>query len=320
MCRLVQYISRNGGNGLFEVDGDSTRREGLRRRRRRPIRWSSWKDEPFFRDAFVVVLSNCLLRARCFKILVGCFLHLLVWLFVLFSLFWCLPLWGPMVCGEFFVVCLWVFHLWSIIATLFSCFRTFWTHAMDRIAAGFFDAMVRIAAGFFDDMVGCWFLWFASDARSSSMGYLLVGTVFSERFGTYMGNFFSLLGFWWHGRLYCARSSPTGWCNESRWMSTTMRILCCNGVLEIPNFFRYLVVGRYLELTWVTSFLLWLLRAGVAMWAQRADVSMPTRGSRRCCFVTEISKNFRLSFGWNLSLRFWIYKRNSHYLLGATLS
>ena len=49
------------------------------------------------------------------------------------------------------------------------------THAMDRIAAGFFDDMV----------VWPGFLWFASDARSSSMGYLLVGTS-SERFGICM--------------------------------------------------------------------------------------------------------------------------------------
>ncbi len=43
------------------------------------------------------------------------------------------------------------------------------------------------------------------------------------------------------------------------------------------------------------------------------------RGARDVAVCHRDSKSF-LSFGWNLSSRFWVYKRNSHYLLGATLS
>ena len=92
---------------------------------------------------------------------------------------------------------------------------------------------------------------------------------------------------------------------------------------EIPNFFVALWLGRRqrdLEFTWVTSISLLVAMDWCGNVGATGCMSMPTRDLRRCWVLCRDFEISRLSFGWNWSLRFWIYKRNSHYLLGATLS
>ena len=120
--------------GTEEMGSDGRRRrptriEELRRRRRRLIEWSSRRDEPFFRDALTSP-SNRLLCARCFKILVWCFL----------TSIWCL-----------FIFCLLVFddglclNFWSLVwrFTFYLCYHFLGpcdgqnTAVEGRIAAGF---------------------------------------------------------------------------------------------------------------------------------------------------------------------------------------
>ena len=92
-------------------------------------------------------------------------------------------------------------------------------------------------------------------------------------------------------------------------------MFCCSVVLEISSLSRYLLVGTWSErfgiYMGIFHVFFWLHGADVTVWTQWAGASFG--GARRSLtFGATLSRDLEflsLSFGWNLSLRFGIYRR-----------
>ena len=99
------------------------------------------------------------------------------------------------------------------------------------------------------------------------------------------------------------------------WMLATVLMFCCSVVLEISSLSRYLLVGTWSErfgiYMGIFHVFFWLHGADVTVWTQWAGASFG--GARRSLtFGATLSRDLEflsLSFGWNLSLRFGIYRR-----------